>query len=130
MKQKIWTTIWILYVVTFQQQYGVYISQLILYSRVYGTGFRYEDFLNGKLLLTRKLLSQGFHLITLKLSLLKYYGRYQCFLSQPLRISERQQQYKELTTQKTKDRSTLKSGGKPRCSGQVPAPLVTPDVLL
>ena len=39
--------------------YGVYISQLIQYSRAYGS---YQDFLNRGLLLTRKLLNQGFSL--------------------------------------------------------------------
>ena len=37
--------------------YGVYISQMIRYSRVYGS---YQDFLDRGLLLTRKLLKQGF----------------------------------------------------------------------
>ena len=36
--------------------YGVYISQLIRYSRAYGS---YQDFLDRELLLTRKLLKQG-----------------------------------------------------------------------
>ena len=40
--------------------YGVYISQLIRYSRVCGT---YDDFLDRELLLTRKLLNQGFLLV-------------------------------------------------------------------
>ena len=42
--------------------YGVYISQLIRYSRAYGS---YHDFLDRGLLLTRKLLNQGFLLVTL-----------------------------------------------------------------
>ena len=37
--------------------YGVYISQLIQYSRACGS---YQDFLDRRLLLTRKLLNQGF----------------------------------------------------------------------
>ena len=37
--------------------YGVYISQLIRYSRACGS---YQDFLDRGLLLTRKLLNQGF----------------------------------------------------------------------
>ena len=53
--------------------YGVYISQLIRYSRVCGT---YDDFLDRELLLTRKLLNQGFLLVTLKSSLRKFYGRH------------------------------------------------------
>jgi hypothetical protein len=40
--------------------YGVYISQLIRYSRAYGS---YHDFFNRELLLTRKLLNQGFLVI-------------------------------------------------------------------
>jgi hypothetical protein len=46
--------------------YGVYISQLIRYSRAWGT---YLDFLNIGLLLARKLLNQGFLLVNLKSSL-------------------------------------------------------------
>jgi hypothetical protein len=51
--------------------YGVYISQLIRYSRVCGT---YDDFLDRELLLTRKLLNQGLLLVKLKSSLRKFYG--------------------------------------------------------
>jgi hypothetical protein len=43
--------------------YGVYISQLIRYSRACGS---YEDFLDRWLLLTKKLLNQGFLLVQLK----------------------------------------------------------------
>ena len=46
--------------------YGVYISQLIQYSRACGS---YQDFLDRGLLLTRKLLNQGFLLVKLKSSL-------------------------------------------------------------
>jgi hypothetical protein len=53
--------------------YGVYISQLIRYSRVCGS---YQDFLDRGLLLTRKLLNQGFLLVKLKTSLRKFYGRH------------------------------------------------------
>jgi hypothetical protein len=53
--------------------YGEYISQLIRYSIACGT---YEDFLDRRLLLTRKLLNQGFLLIKLKLSLRQFYGRH------------------------------------------------------
>ena len=45
--------------------YGVYISQLIRYSRAYGSNL---EFLNRRLLLTRKLLKQGFLLVMLKSS--------------------------------------------------------------
>ena len=45
--------------------YGVYISHLILYSRACGS---YQDFLDRGLLLTRKLLNQGFLLVMLKSS--------------------------------------------------------------
>ena len=43
--------------------YGVYISQLIRYSRACGS---YQDFLDRGLLLTRKLLNEGFLLVKLK----------------------------------------------------------------
>jgi hypothetical protein len=43
--------------------YGVYISQLIRYFRACGS---YQDFLDRGLLLTRKLLNQGFLLVKLK----------------------------------------------------------------
>jgi hypothetical protein len=49
--------------------YGVYISQLIRYSRACGS---YQDFLDRGLLLTRKLLNQGFLLVKLKSSLRKF----------------------------------------------------------
>jgi hypothetical protein len=51
---------------------GVYISQLIPYSRACGL---YQDFLDRGLLLTRKLLNHVFLLVTLKSSLRKFYGR-------------------------------------------------------
>ena len=51
--------------------YGVYISQLIRYSRGYGS---YQDFHDRGLLLTRKLLNQGFLLVKLKSLLRKLYG--------------------------------------------------------
>jgi hypothetical protein len=50
--------------------YGVYISQLIRYFRACGS---YQDFLDRGLLLTRKLLNQGFLLIKLKSSLRKFH---------------------------------------------------------
>ena len=53
--------------------YGVYISQLIRYSRACGS---YQDFLDKGLLLTRKLLNQRFLLVKLKPSLWKFYGRH------------------------------------------------------
>ena len=53
--------------------YGVYISQMIRYSRVCGS---YQDFLDRGLLLTRKLLNQGFLLVKLKSSLRKYCRRH------------------------------------------------------
>ena len=53
--------------------YRVYISQLIRYSRACGS---YQDFLDRGLLLTRKLLNQGFLLVKLKSSLGKFYGRH------------------------------------------------------
>jgi hypothetical protein len=53
--------------------YGVYISQMIRYSRACGS---YQDFLEIGILLTMKLLNQGFLLVQLKLSLRKIYGRH------------------------------------------------------
>jgi hypothetical protein len=51
--------------------YGEYISQLIRYSRAYGS---YQDFLDRGLLLTRKLLNQWFLSVKLMPSLRKFYG--------------------------------------------------------
>ena len=53
--------------------YGVYISQLIRYSRACGF---YQDFLDRELLLIRKLLNQGFLLVKLKSSLRQLYDRH------------------------------------------------------
>ena len=53
--------------------YGVYISQLIRYSRASGS---YQDFLDGGLLLKRTLLNQGFLLVKLKSTLRKLYDRH------------------------------------------------------
>jgi hypothetical protein len=53
--------------------YGVYIYQLIRYSRACGS---YDDFLDRGVLLTRKLLNQGFLLDKLKSSLRKFYDRH------------------------------------------------------
>jgi hypothetical protein len=52
---------------------ATYISQLIRYSRACGS---YQDFLDRGLLLTRKLLNQGFLLVKLKSSLRKFYSRH------------------------------------------------------
>jgi hypothetical protein len=53
--------------------YGMYISQMIRYSRACVS---YEDFLDRGLLLTRKLLNQGFLLAKLKSPLSTFYGRH------------------------------------------------------
>jgi hypothetical protein len=53
--------------------YGVYFSQLIRYPRACGF---HQDVLHRGLLLTRKLLNQGFLLVKLKSSLRKLYGRH------------------------------------------------------
>ena len=53
--------------------YGVYISQLIRYSRACDV---YHDFLSRDRLLTNKLLTQGFVATRLKSSLLKFFGRH------------------------------------------------------
>jgi hypothetical protein len=58
--------------------YGVYLSQMIRYSRACGS---YQDFLERRLLLTRKLLNQGFLLVKLKSSLRKLCGRYHDFVT-------------------------------------------------
>jgi hypothetical protein len=52
--------------------YGVYLSQMIRYSRACGS---YQDLLDRGLLLTRELLNQGFLLVKLK-SLRKFYDRH------------------------------------------------------
>jgi hypothetical protein len=54
-------------------EYGVYISQLMRYSRACCS---YQDFLDRGLLLTRKLLNQGFLLANVKSSLRKFYCRH------------------------------------------------------
>ena len=53
--------------------YGVFISQLIRYSRAC---ISYQDFLERGSLLTTKLLNQGFLMVKLKSSLRKFYGRH------------------------------------------------------
>ena len=53
--------------------YGVYISQMMRYSRACGS---YQDFLDRGLVLTRKVLNQRFLLVKLKSSLRKLYGRH------------------------------------------------------
>jgi len=53
--------------------YGVYVSQLIRYSRACS---KYQDFLKRALLLSHKLLQQGYIQSRLKSSLLKFYGRH------------------------------------------------------
>jgi hypothetical protein len=52
--------------------YGAYISQLIRYSRAFGS---FHDFLDRGLLLTKKLLNQGFIVFKWKSSLRKFYSR-------------------------------------------------------
>ena len=53
--------------------YGVYISQLLRYSRACGV---YRDFLDRARLLTDKLMRQGYVAKSLKSSLLNFYGRH------------------------------------------------------
>jgi len=53
--------------------YGVYMSQLIRYSRTCNS---YRDFLHRSVLLTRKLLNQGFIETRLRSILKKFFGRY------------------------------------------------------
>ena len=52
---------------------GVYVSQLIRYSRACSN---YQGFLKRALLLSHKLLQQGYIRSRLKLSLLKFYSRH------------------------------------------------------
>jgi hypothetical protein len=66
----------ILYIATFQQHLHmeyIYISQVIWYSKACGS---YNDFLDWRALLTRKLLNKGFLMIKLKASLRTFYGRH------------------------------------------------------
>jgi hypothetical protein len=58
------------YIVYKPPAYGVYISQLICCSYVY------QYLIDRGLLLTRKLLDQGFLLVKLKSSLRKFYGHH------------------------------------------------------
>ena len=51
--------------------YGAYISELIRYSRACGS---YQDFLEGELQLTRKLLNEGLLLVKMNSSLRTSYG--------------------------------------------------------
>ena len=59
--------VWHLYI------WSIYISQLIRYSWACGS---YQDFLDRGLLLTGKLLNQGFLFVKLKSSLRKFFGRH------------------------------------------------------
>ena len=66
--------------------YGLYISQLIRYSRACGS---YQDFLGRGFLLTRRLLNQGFLFVKLKSSLRKLYGHHHdCFDSYGISVSQ------------------------------------------
>jgi hypothetical protein len=82
--------------------YGIYISQLIRYSRACGS---YQAFLDRGLLVTRKLLNQGFLLVKLKSSLRKFYGI----------------KLKSSNTNPTENRVEL------RCSGRVSSSCSTSD---
>ena len=53
--------------------YGIYIYQLIRYSKACGS---YQNFFDRVLLLTRKLLNHEFLMFKLKSSLRMFYGRY------------------------------------------------------
>jgi len=63
--------------------YGVYMSQLIRYSRTCNS---YQDFLHQFVLLTRKLLNQGFIETRLRSIFEKFFGRYH-HLTLPYRVS-------------------------------------------
>ncbi len=58
-------------------KFGVYISQIIRYSRACGS---HNVFLGRELLLTMKLINKGFLVDKLKSLLRKFYGRHQGFL--------------------------------------------------
>ena len=82
--------------------YGIYISQLILYSRACGS---YQDFLDRGQLLTRKLLNQRLLLVKLTTSLRKFYGRhhdlvdrYGIFVSQMTTVITYHRVWKQINT--------------------------------
>ena len=58
--------------------YGVYVSQLIRYSRA---SSKYVDFVERGMLLSRKLLRQGYESIKVRSSLKKFYGRHHELMS-------------------------------------------------
>ena len=53
--------------------YGVYVSQLVRYSRA---SSKYVEFIERGILLSQKLLRQGYESIKLRSSLKKFYGRH------------------------------------------------------
>ena len=57
--------------------WSIYLSQMIRYSRACGSS---QDFLDRGLLLTKKLMNQGFLLVKLNSSLRKCYGRHHDFV--------------------------------------------------
>jgi hypothetical protein len=90
--------------------YEIYMSQLIQYSRACGS---YQDFLDRGLLLTSKLLNQGFLLVKLKSLHRKYYGRHY-------------DRYGIVVSQMTKDMFHLSQ----TLPGPVHIPDFSPDLLL
>jgi hypothetical protein len=82
---------------------------LIRYSRVCGS---YQDFLDRGLLLTKKLLNQGFLLVKLMSSLRKFYGRHHDLYQTKDRVT------------RTSPKTELNTGAPEVWA--VPAPLVTP----
>jgi hypothetical protein len=88
---------------------GIYISQLIWYSKDYGS---FQDFLD-KRLLTRMFLKQGFLLVNLKSSLRKFYGRHHKKGRQhsgQKKTDKRTNNHLQNITHTTKDRVTRTSG--------------------
>ena len=65
--------------------YGVYISQLIRYARACST---YDDFPSRSLLLTSKLLVQGYQQPRLKANLKKFYGRHNLIAPYDISVSQ------------------------------------------
>ena len=132
--------LWTFHLYVAATAYGVYISQLIRYSRACGSN---HDFLGRGLILTMKLLNQGFLLINKKSSLRKFCGRhdlvkrrvwrYQRGNQNPYIEEEQTTQWPKEKVQKNKQRSTkhthktkdrvtrtlLKTGGELGCSGTV-----------
>jgi len=96
--------------------YGVYITQLIRYSRACGS---FQDFLGRWLLLKRRLLNQGFLLVKLKSSLRKFYGGHHDLVDR-YRISVSQKNPSVLNTSRSFPHSCLITEFVTRLARRVP----------